>query len=115
MRVWDIPPSELCNRHLVGEHAEIHAVWSVITGNKKGYASHPEVERWRGNLSALARRHFQVAAEMSLRGFRHSSPTRPEVEGDPGPVELIASVDEQRQILLAKSCDCLLRSPQTMN
>lgn len=35
MRVWDIPPNELCNRHLVGEHAEIHAVWSVITGRKR--------------------------------------------------------------------------------
>jgi hypothetical protein len=109
MRVWDILPNELCNRHLVGEHAEIHAVWSVITGNKRGYASHPEVERWRGNLPALARRHSQVAAEMGLRGFRHSSPIRPKVEGELGRIELIVSVEEQRRILLAKSCDCLRR------
>ena len=84
MRVRGIPPNELCNRHLVGEHAEIHAVWSVITGNKRGYASHPEVDRWRGNLPTLARRHSQVTAEMGLRGFRHSSPIHPKVEEEPG-------------------------------
>jgi hypothetical protein len=107
MRVWGIPPNELCNRHLVGEHAEIHAVWSVITGNKTGYASHPEVQRWRGHLPALAERHTQDAAEMAARGFRHSSPMELATEGETKPAELIAPVEEQRRMLRAKGCRCV--------
>jgi hypothetical protein len=42
MRIWDISPKRLCRNHLLGEHRELHAVWSVLTKGKKGYARHPE-------------------------------------------------------------------------
>ena len=31
MRTWDIPPEKLCRQHLLGEHRELHAIWSIIT------------------------------------------------------------------------------------
>jgi hypothetical protein len=107
MRVWDVPPAELCDRHLVGEHAEIHAVWSVIKNAKRGYAKHPEVMRWRDHTAALAARHGGVAAEMELRGFRHRSPLSVHGGGDAAsPLTLLNTLAEQRELLRAKRCHC---------
>jgi len=64
MRIWDIKPSLLCRNHLLGEHSELHAIWSIITKNKRGFSSHPEVDRWRGKLKALFRRHQLLVKEM---------------------------------------------------
>jgi hypothetical protein len=105
--VWDIPPREICDRHLIAEHAEIHAVMSVIRGGKRGFASHPEVMRWRGHLGALGARHELVAGEMAARGFRHATPIQTAGGGsEGGAVRLLVSQDEQRAILRAKACLC---------
>ena len=45
MRIWDIPPEKLCRNHLLGEHNEQHAIWSILTHNKKGFSHHPETIR----------------------------------------------------------------------
>ena len=74
IRVWDIHPGYLSRTRLLGEHREIHAVWTVITEDKKGYSKHPETERWRGHLTGLYRRHQLVVSEMTLRGYKHKSP-----------------------------------------
>lgn len=74
MRIWDIPPKRLCRNHLLGEHRELHAIWSVIVNGKKGYARHPETLRWKGRLKALYGRHEALVVEMSTRGYRHRSP-----------------------------------------
>ena len=105
MRVWDVPPAELCSRHLLGEHGEIHAVWSVIRHEKRGYALHPEVTRWRGNLPALAVRHNAVVSEMQLRGYNHASPL-PNLRAEGATVRLLDSLERQRQLLLSKDCIC---------
>src|SRR2546426_10786158 len=73
MRVWDISPKKLCRNHLLGEHRELHASWSVIVNGKKGYAHHPETLRWKGKLKALYGRHEALVVEMSNRGYRHHS------------------------------------------
>jgi len=90
VRVWDVNPGYLNRQSLLGEHREIHAVFSIIENDKRGYARHPETLRWVGRLPALARRHDLVVSEMALRGYRHHSPvaqTReplwPEVYVDP--------------------------------
>ena len=41
MRIWNISPKKLCRNHLLGEHRELHAIWSVLVNGKKGYARHP--------------------------------------------------------------------------
>ena len=71
MRVWDLPPQLLCNRHLVAEHFEIHTIWSVLTRGLKGWARHPETLRWAERLRALYGRHEADVAEMTRRGRHH--------------------------------------------
>jgi hypothetical protein len=74
MRVWDVHPGYLARSSLLGEHAEIHALCSVIRGGKKGYSLHPETLRWIGRLDRLKKRHDLTVKEMALRGYRHNSP-----------------------------------------
>ncbi|MFP3896488.1 MAG: DUF1722 domain-containing protein [Anaerolineales bacterium] len=74
MRVWDVSPGYLNRGSLLGEHREIHAILSIVSNDKKGYAHHPETLRWRGHLGALGLRHNMVVSEMALRGYRHHSP-----------------------------------------
>ena len=74
MRIWDISPKRLCRNHLLGEHRELHAIWSVLVNGKKGYARHPETLRWRGKLRALFGRHDALVQEMAVRGYQHRSP-----------------------------------------
>lgn len=74
MRVWDIHPGYLSDRSLLGEHSEIHALFSIITGQKMGFTRHPETRRWIGHLSYLAIRHNLLTKEMTLREFKHNSP-----------------------------------------
>ena len=67
MRIWDLEPACLCRSHLLGEHRELHAVWSILTQDKRGYRAHPETRRWEGKLAALYRRHEALVAEMTQR------------------------------------------------
>jgi hypothetical protein len=100
VRVWDLDPSALCDRHLLGEHRELHAIWSILTTGKRGYARHPETLRWNGRLAALYARHEADAAEMSRRGLRHLSPLDPRLAtGAAVQPELVDSVEAQRERL----------------
>jgi len=36
MRIWDIPPKRLCRSHLLGEHRELHAIWSRARERQEG-------------------------------------------------------------------------------
>ena len=107
MRIWDLEPSLLCDRHLLGEHRELHAVWSVITASKRGYANHPETLRWRGRLKALYARHDKLVAEMQRRGFDHRSPLdRALATGATRQTELLEPVERQRERLRQRDCLC---------
>ena len=107
MRIWDISPSLLCRQHLLGEHRELHAVWSVITKNKKGYSKHPETIRWIGKLKALYIRHEILVKEMKKRSYRHNSDlsTRFAV-GNKTQEVFVNSIPEQIKILKKKNCPC---------
>jgi hypothetical protein len=74
VRIWDLPPERLCRGHLLGEHRELHAIWSILNNNSKGYSKHPEVLRWKGRLRALFLRHQELVDEMLRRGYLHKSP-----------------------------------------
>lgn len=74
MRVWDISPGYLNRQSLLGEHRELHGLYSILVHGKQGYSRHPETLRWIGSVSGLARRHALVVAEMRLRGYGHRSP-----------------------------------------
>lgn len=79
MRIWDVPCAQLSRQHLLGEHRELHALWSILQRLEAGepgvgYANHPETRRWLGHGPALWSRHEEQVAEMFRRGWRHQSP-----------------------------------------
>jgi len=92
MRVWDIHPGYLSARSLLGEHAEIHALYSIISKKKSGYSRHPETRRWTGHLEFLILRHDLILKEMTLRGFKHHSPC-PSIENIEGKINHVPYID----------------------
>lgn len=112
MRIWDLDPGELCARHLLGEHRELHALWSILTQNRKGYRHHPETLRWEGKLAALYARHERLVEEMTRRGYQHRSPLTKELAtGEQVQQAYVNTPEEQKRILRAKGCACLQRNP----
>ena len=109
MRIWDIPPKKLCRQHLLGEHRELHAIWSIIVNNKKGYSNHPETLRWKGKLKALYLIHEEIVKEIKKRGFNHKSPLESNfATGADVQKEFVNSVRDQIKIIKSKKCNCKL-------
>jgi hypothetical protein len=109
MRIWDISPELLCRQHLLGEHRELHAIWSVIQNNKKGYSKHPETIRWQGKTNALYSRHELEVKEMKKRGYQHHSSLDFKLaSGDSDQKVMIDSITAQKDILKKKRCNCTI-------
>jgi len=107
MRIWDISPKVLCRQHLLGEHRELHAIWSVIVNGKKGYSRHPETLRWKGKLKSLYGRHEALVVEMSDRGYQHRSPlAKREARGSAKQTSYVDRPRAQIVILRKKGCQC---------
>jgi hypothetical protein len=107
MRIWDLPPRLLCRQHLLGEHRELHAIWTVLTRNRKGYSRHPETLRWKGCLRALFRRHEALVLEMARRGYDHQSPLDPRrARGSALQRVYVDPPARQRVLLRRKGCPC---------
>jgi len=107
VRIWDIPAEKLCRLHLLGEHRELHAIWSILTQGKKGYARHPETLRWRGKLKALFLRHDSLVGEMTKRGYAHESPLAEVLAtGSATQDEYVDVYEQQVRTLRKKGCDC---------
>jgi len=113
VRIWDVDPGELCRAHLLGEHRELHALWTILTEDRRGYRSHPETRRWEGKLAALYRRHEALVEAMQARGYRHHSPLdRSLATGLERQDELIDDISTQRRMLLDKGCECFGRTAE---
>lgn len=71
MRMWMIPPIFLCNKHLLGQHAELHMLSNCIEKNKslKGYIKKKVIEP-----KSIVKYHNMVVSEMKFRGFIHKTP-----------------------------------------
>lgn len=107
MRVWDINPDRLCRNHLLGEHAELHAIWSILTKHKKGYSHHPEVLRWKGKLKALYLRHGKLIREMERRSYNHASMLQAKLAtGLAVQRDYVDSPKRQLALLKSKGCCC---------
>jgi len=70
MRMWMVDPELMCDRHLLGEHVELHMLVGCIKRGKslKGYIENGLVE-----LESIFRRHAELVIEMNDRGFKHDS------------------------------------------
>ncbi len=107
MRIWDLPPNILCRAHLLGEHRELHAIWTIISQAKTGYAKHPETLRWYGKLKALYTHHEKLVLEMQKRGYAHKSPLDKSLAlGDSKQKEYVHTPQEQKEIIKSKKCGC---------
>ena len=69
MRIWFVPISELDDRHLLGEHLELHVMTSALIRGGGGWYNHPATRFFKGRLGALYRRHEEQVAEMRRRGW----------------------------------------------
>jgi len=108
MRIWDIPPKNLCRSHLLGEHRELHGLWNILTRHKGGgYSRHPETLRWVGRLKALYLRHEALINEFNRRGYRHFTPLdRRLAAGSARQTAFVNTIKEQKARLKAKNCAC---------
>lgn len=107
MRIWDLPPAVLCRAHLLGEHSELHSLWSVLTKGKRGFSRHPETLRWQGKLAALYARHEALVTEMTARGYKHASPLDESLAtGDATQTEYVDPPERQVELLVERDCEC---------
>lgn len=107
MRIWDLPPACLCQKHLVAEHGELHSLWSILVNKKKGFSKHPETLRWKGKRKALYHRHQALVKELVKRGYQHRSPLdQKQATGKGNQNVFLQSPEEQKQILKEKNCQC---------
>lgn len=115
MRIWDVPPENLCRQHLLGEHRELHGLWNILTihEGKGGYSQHPETKRWVGKLSALRRRHERLVEVMLARGYQHHSHLDLDLATGPHEQDVrLEPIDQQYALLAEKGCPCqTLRLP----
>lgn len=70
MRMWDIPPHLLCQKHLLGEHVETHMFAGWI---RKGKPIDGFIDRGLVNPHKITIRHDQLMYEMLRRGLNHKS------------------------------------------
>lgn len=111
MRVWDIDPKQLCRKHLLAEHRELHGLWNILTKHegKGGYSRHPETLRWVGKQKALYYRHETLVKEFLRRHYQHHTPLDIRFAIGSGSQQVfINTIEEQKQLLKQKPCDCLL-------
>jgi hypothetical protein len=107
VRIWVVPPAILCRQHLLGEHRELHALWHILSQDKKGYANHAETKRWRGKLAALYARHEALVVEMTRRGYQHASPLDPTLATGVAIQEEYVDLPAAQFLLLrGKGCAC---------
>ncbi len=69
--MWMVEPTKMCDRHLLGEHVEIHMILGSINKkrNLKGF-----LEKRLIQPSSLKERHDALILEIISRGYRHGSP-----------------------------------------
>lgn len=72
MRMWMVDPALLCDRHLLGEHGELHKHRHVFVERRSiagRVGSDVQIEP-----ESMKSRHDALADEMLRRGMRHESP-----------------------------------------
>lgn len=71
MRMWMVDPKLMCNKHLIGEHGELHMLVGHLRlkHSVSGYVVSNAIE-----LKSLETRHEALVNEMVYRGYSHKSP-----------------------------------------
>lgn len=71
MRMWMVDPKILCQKHLCGEHVEIHMFLGHLKKGKKikGFIKNNCLE-----MRSLFQQHELLSKEMLKRNYKHKSP-----------------------------------------
>lgn len=101
--MWSVPPKELCNRHLLGEHVEMHMFKGTI---EKGISIKGYIDKKLVNPRAIKTRHDAVAEEMVKRGMNHRTPLEMNCKDLP---EHPLSIKRSREELMKRCPDCIIR------
>lgn len=71
MRMWLVNPKLMCDKHLLGEHVEMHMFAGCI---RKGMSLQGYIDKGLYQPGWIGKRHDSLAAEMQERGMNHKSP-----------------------------------------
>jgi len=103
-----LPPELLCNKHLIGEHGEIHKLAGHIARGRKLGKLKQFVEP-----RSIWSRHFDLANEMVSRNIIHKSPIKqsPLILTKLSDIEIIATVNKMKAAkdLCLRCSDCCNR------
>lgn len=91
MRMWGIDPKLMCQKHLCGEHVEMHMLVGTI---RKGISIRGYVDGGLVETQNIAHRHEQLSAEMLRRGYRHESPLPAFTTPVAGAIDRLANLRE---------------------
>ena len=94
MRMWNIEPSLLCRKHLLGEHVEMHMFAGTI---KKGISITGYLENGLVDPSTILARHEVLAKEMVELGYNHNSPLDFPLTLESAVVDVEANRDDLRK------------------
>ena len=72
MRMWNLNPKVLCQKHLLGEHNEIHK--AVGNLNHSGKWAKALIQKGFLEPQNFIKRHDELVKEMLRRGYKHNSP-----------------------------------------
>lgn len=103
MRMWMVPPSEMCRQHLLGEPLEIHmAVGAIRAGRSiKGHLDKGQLQP-----SSFWRRHDALAKEMLNRGYQHKSPLPKILALTTDEAHALVNVNKSRRELVKRCAAC---------
>lgn len=98
MRMWMVDPEIMCQKHLCGEHLELHMFVGHLKKDKRvdGYLKNNCLEP-----RSIWERHQAIQKEMEKRGYNHKSPIN---ESD---CSCILNLPNHQQYWMVKSTDSL--------
>ena len=99
-----LDPRIMCNKHLLGEHAEIHMFIGAIN---RGYSVKGYLDKGLLEVHSLYSRHEELAKEITHRKYRHNS----EIDKKWKQAERLGSIDRQKNLrqLISRCSRCRKR------
>ena len=101
MRMWSVPPSKMCRRHLLGEHVELHM---IVGSLNKGTSMEGYYAKGLVDTAGITERHEALVDEMTARGMHHKSPLPTFYDPHRGHLD-----PDNQQELLRRCPDCRSR------
>lgn len=111
MRMWMVDPGLMCNRHILGEHGELH---KFLHNWKKKHSVAGRVADNQIEPLSYKSRHDALAKEMFTRGMNHKSPLeQPDFSYLPNEhLHFKVDVESNLELLYNRCSECKCRREQ---